>query len=334
MKIGYLGTGTWGTALSYVLSVNKHQVKAWDYNTDLVKSINTTKKHPKLANFTVPSDIQYVESIEEAIDDVDIIIESVTSGGIRPVFEKVRQILQGKKIPPIVITSKGIEQKTNLLFPEVVEEIIGSDNKNLIGCLSGPTHAEEVVKKLPTSLVAAAYDTKVMKSIVDIFNNPLFRVYPNSDILGVAFGGAMKNIIAIACAISDGLNFGDNTKAALLTRGLHEIRKLSITKGCNPETLNGLAGLGDLFVTCASTLSRNYRFGRLIAQGYSIDKAKEEIGMVVEGVYSCVSGLALAKANNVPVPITEVTYGILYNNLAPDEAVMALLQREIKEERL
>jgi glycerol-3-phosphate dehydrogenase (NAD(P)+) len=191
-----------------------------------------------------------------------------------------------------------------------------------------------VIEKLPTSVVAASYDAQLMHKIVDLFTTPFFRVYPNADIHGVAFGGAVKNIIAIASGISDGLGFGDNTKAALLTRGLHEIRKLAATKGCKSETLNGLSGMGDLCVTCLSTLSRNYRFGQLIAQGLNATTAQEKIGMVVEGAYTCVSALQLAKKHQISVPITEAICAILYEGLDPKQAVRALLQRAIKEEHL
>jgi glycerol-3-phosphate dehydrogenase (NAD(P)+) len=173
-----------------------------------------------------------------------------------------------------------------------------------------------------------------MRKVVDAFTTPFFRVYPNADINGVAFGGAMKNIIAIACGISDGLGFGDNTKAALMTRGLHEIRKLASTKGCKAETLNGLSGMGDLCVTCLSKLSRNYMFGRLIAEGLKSKQAQEQIGMVVEGAYTCVSALQLAQKHHIEVPITQAIYAILYEGMDPRDAVKRLLQRAIKEEHL
>lgn len=173
-----------------------------------------------------------------------------------------------------------------------------------------------------------------MKMIQELFSTPTFRIYPNSDLLGVCFGGAMKNIIAIACGISDGLGCGDNTKAALMTRGLHEIRKLGVVKKCKPETLNGLSGMGDLCVTCMSILSRNYRFGKLVAEGFSPEGARQKIGMAVEGIYTCVSARELGEKHKIPVPITEATYQIIYGGLDPREAVKVLLQRAIKEEHL
>ena len=331
MNIGYLGAGTWGTALANLLAKNGHGVKVWDRDLELIALLKEKKEHPKLKGVRLEDSIQYVTTIEEAILDADVIIESVTSSGIRPVFNEIKRIKKDS-ICPIVITSKGIEQKTGLLFPEIALEILKDDSK--IGVLSGPSHAEEVIKDIPTSVVCSSYSEEVMLLIATIFNSPTFRVYPNKDILGVCFGAAMKNIIAIACAISDGLEFGDNTKAALMTRGLHEIRKLAVAKGYQKETLNGLSGLGDLFVTCSSTLSRNYRFGRLLAKGLTKEEAKREIGMVVEGAYSCVSAKELSKELKVPLPITEATYKILYEDYSAKDAVKALFGRAIKEEHL
>ncbi len=332
MNIAYLGAGTWGTALASLLANKKNKVVVWDRNNELIKHILKFRSHPKLENFKIPENIVYTNNMNEAVEGADLIVESVTAQGIRPVFESIKSKINSKC--RIILTSKGIEQKTGLLLPEILLEVLGEKAKNQIGCLSGPSHAEEVIKNLPTSVVCSSYDSSYMKNISDVFTNPTFRVYPNADILGISFGGAMKNIIAIACGISDGLMFGDNAKAALMTRGLHEMRKLSKTKNCNPLTLNGLSGLGDLFVTCASTLSRNYQCGQLLAKGYTIDEAKEEIGMVVEGVYTCVSAYELGKKYNIPIPITNATYAILYENMSAKDAVIALMQREIKEEHL
>jgi glycerol-3-phosphate dehydrogenase (NAD(P)+) len=332
MRIGYLGAGTWGFTLASLLASKGHSVVLWTANVDFKNILVKKREHPKLPHFKVHEQVTFTSELNEAISSAEMIIESVTSMGIRPVFE---QVLASQAITcPVVITSKGIEQNSGLLLPEVITEVLGEDYKNRIGCLSGPSHAEEVIQKLPTSVVSASYDPNLMYLIADVFATPFFRVYPNADINGVAFGGAMKNIIAIACGISDGLGFGDNTKAALMTRGLHEIRKLSATKGCKPETLNGLSGLGDLCVTCLSKLSRNYSFGRLIAEGLDPQSAKEKIGMVVEGAYTCVSALQLGQKSGIPVPITEAVYSIIYQGLNPHDAVKSLLQRAIKEEHL
>ncbi|NGX39870.1 MAG: Glycerol-3-phosphate dehydrogenase [NAD(P)+] [Chlamydiae bacterium] len=332
MKVGYLGAGTWGFALASLLASNGHEVVLWTAKPEFAELLKRDRQHPKLPKAQIDNKLSFTSDMAEALKGADVVIESVTAKGLRPVLEQV--LACGELNVPFVITSKGIEQDSGLLLPEVALDILGEDKKQLIGCLSGPSHAEEVINQLPTSVVCAAYDKSLMFLIGDLFNSSFFRVYPNSDINGVAFGGAMKNIMAIACGISDGLGFGDNTKAALMTRGLHEIRKLSKTKGCLPETLNGLSGMGDLCVTCLSTLSRNYMFGRKIAEGLSPEKARAAIGMVVEGVYTCVSALQLGKKHEIPVPITQAIYSIIYEDLNPRDAVKSLLQRAIKEEHL
>lgn len=330
MKIGYLGAGTWGFTLAALLAANGHHVTLWSSKPEFVKLLKKTRQHPKLPKADIDEKLEFTDSMIEALDEADYVIESVTSTGLRPVMEEIMQL--GGIDCPFVITSKGIEQDTGLLLPEVALEVLGE--KIRVGCLSGPSLAEDVIKKLSTSIVSSSYDKTLMLEIRDLFSSLYFRVYPNADINGVSFGGAVKNIIAIACGISDGLGFGDNTKAALMTRGLHEIRKLSVAKGCLPETLNGLAGMGDLCVTCLSTLSRNYMFGRHLASGMTPQEAKDKIGMVVEGIYTSVSALQLGKKYGIQVPITQGIYSIIYEDLSPLDAVKALLQRAIKEEHL
>jgi glycerol-3-phosphate dehydrogenase (NAD(P)+) len=332
MRVAYLGAGTWGFCLASLLASKGHTVVLWSANPELIKTFNETRQHPKLPKVAAPPSLEFTTDLSHALKGAELLVESVTSKGIRPVFEQVKAL--GGVDCPIVITSKGIEQNSGLLLPEVVVQVLGEEMRGQICCLSGPSHAEEVIEKLPTSVVGASYDPQIMHKIVEAFATPYFRVYPNADIKGVAFGGAMKNIIAIACGISDGLGFGDNTKAALMTRGLHEIRKLSSTKGCRAETLNGLSGMGDLCVTCLSKLSRNYMFGRLIAEGLHPKEAQAKIGMVVEGAYTCVSALQLAQKNQIDVPITQAIVSILYEELNPKDAVKSLLQRAIKEEHL
>ncbi len=332
MKICYLGAGTWGIALASILAQNGHDVTMWSREENTVKLLQKNRQHPKLSGYTVPDNIHFTSDLKRALREADVIVESVTSSGIRPVFENI--VKMGEIQVPIIITSKGIEQGTGLLLPEVVSQILGVEESPLVGCLTGPSHAEEVIHNLPTSIVCSAYDPAVTKLIHELFTTPTFRIYPNADMQGVCFGGAMKNIIAIACGIADGLGCGDNTKAALMTRGLHEIKKLSVVKHCKPETLNGLSGMGDLCVTCLSVHSRNYRLGRLIAEGLSPEGARQKIGMAVEGIYSCVSARELARKHHIPVPITEATYAIIYEGLDPREAVKALLTRAIKEEHL
>jgi glycerol-3-phosphate dehydrogenase (NAD(P)+) len=332
MKIAYLGAGTWGYCLALLLAKNGHEVVSWSIEKDLVDTLTKTKEHPKLPGFVAPNSWKITENLEEALEGVELIVESVTSVGVRPVME----LLKKRGVPncPIVITSKGIESGSGYLLTEVAKDVLGEEHAHKIACISGPSHAEEVIKGMPTSVVSSGYSEESMKLAQSAFHCDLFRVYSNTDISGVEFGAAMKNIIAIACGLSDGMGFGDNTKAALMTRGLHEIRKLSVTKGCKPETLNGLSGMGDLCVTCLSVHSRNYRFGHLLAQGLSSQAAKEKIGMVVEGTLSVGAALELSKKYNISVPITESIYAILNEGLKPKDAVQALLKREIKEEHL
>jgi glycerol-3-phosphate dehydrogenase (NAD(P)+) len=332
MRIAYLGAGTWGFCLASLLASKGNHVVLWTSKPEFAKQLSKTREHPKLPRFKADEGVEFTSDLKHALHGAELVCESVTSKGIRPVFEQILAL--GSVKCPIVITSKGIEQNSGLLLPEVVIQVLGEKVRPQLACLSGPSHAEELIQKLPTSIVCASYDPALMHQIVDVFTTPSFRIYPNSDVNGVAFGGAMKNIIAIACGISDGLGFGDNTKAALMTRGLHEIRKLSGTKGCQKETLNGLAGMGDLCVTCLSKLSRNYMFGRLIAEGLTPQQAQEQIGMVVEGAYTCVSSLQLAQKAHIAVPITEAIYAILYEGMNPRDAVKNLLQRAIKEEHL
>jgi glycerol-3-phosphate dehydrogenase (NAD(P)+) len=304
----------------------------WTQKEEFAKELTRTREHPKLRHYKADKNVTFTSNLKEALKGAEFIVESVTSSGFRPVLEQVLSC--GVHDIPLVVTSKGIEQNSCLLLPDVAIEIFGPSFKTQVACLSGPSHAEEVIHHLPTSIVSGAYDDQFNQVVRDSFSTPFFRIYPNSDIVGVAFGGSMKNIIAIACGISDGLGFGDNTKAALMTRGLHEIRKLAMTQGAKAETLNGLSGLGDLCVTCLSKHSRNYSFGHLIAEGLSPEQAKDRIGMVVEGAYTCVSARQLAKKAGIPVPITDIVYSILYEKLNPRDAVKTLLQRAIKEEHL
>lgn len=332
MRIGYLGAGTWGFALASLLASKGYELVTWTVDPGLAQRMNSGGDHPNLPQHHAEGKMHFTEDLGEALEGIDMLCEGVTSKGIRPVFGEVKKV--GVPDCPIVVTSKGIEQGTGHLLTDLVVDVLGEEHRKQVGCLSGPSHAEEVVKGLPTTVVSSAYAADVMMKIQEAFTTERFRVYPNADINGVEFGGALKNIVAIACGISDGLGFGDNTKAALMTRGLHEIRKLAVTLGCNAETINGLAGMGDLCVTCMSQFSRNYRFGRLMAEGNGVEAAKSKIGMVVEGVNVCVSALELAKKVGVELPIAKAVYGMVYEDLSPQEAVRNLLTRAIKEEHL
>lgn len=332
MKIGYLGIGMWGYCLASLLAAKGHEVTAWSVDDEVIGYLDKKREHPRLPGFIAPPTLNFTTDIEKAIHGQEMIVEAVTSAGIRQVFDLMRA--RGIPDAPIVITSKGIEQNTGLLLSEILLEVLGEPHRHQIGCLTGPSIAEEVARGLPTSLVCSSYSPEVMTLIHQAFSTPTFRIYPNPDMHGVQVGGALKNIIAIACGAADGLGFGDNAKAALITRGLHEIRKLAEIKGGKAETLNGLAGMGDLCVTCLSPLSRNYRFGRLIAEGMGLEEAKRKIGMVVEGVYTALSAIQLAQKTHIELPITRAVYSAVYEGLSPKEAVKVLLQRETKEEFL
>jgi len=332
MKIGYLGTGAWGFALASLLSAQGHEVISWSIESDLVEILNKTKTHPRLPGHPAKGNIRFTLHLEEALEGVDLLVESVTSAGFRPVFENVRLV----KIPscPIVITSKGIEQDTGLILSDVIFDVLGEELISQVGAISGPSFASEVVKGLPTSVVGSGYYPETMKVVCDTFTTDNFRVYPNSDMRGIAYGGALKNVIAIASGAAEGLELGYSARAALMTRGLHEMTKMAVAKGCRTETLYGLSGMGDLCLTCSSITSRNFKFGYLLAKGMSPEEAQEEVGMVVEGAYTAVSAYELSQQLQVTMPITEMVYQIINNKMHLRDAVKTLMQREVKEEHL
>ena len=333
MKIAYLGAGTWGYSLAVLLASKGYDLTLWGRDASFLEKITKLGRHPKLSEdvgtHVMP---KLTSSLEEAVLGADIIVESVTSSGVREVFKNIS--LFHEVNVPVVLTSKGIEQGTGLFLSEVISDVLGKDWKNQIAYLSGPSHAEEVIKGLPSSVVAAAYEPSLMAHVSSMFTTPKFRVYPNQDVRGVALGGALKNVVAIACGISDGLGFGDNTKAALMTRGLHEITKLGLALGCSEKTFMGLSGMGDLSVTCWSEHGRNVRFGRYLGQGMSIEEAKSTIGMAVEGLYTCVSAHEIGKNLNIPMPILEIVYQITQKGMPAKDAVEMLMSRRIKEEHL
>lgn len=332
MKIGYLGAGAWGFALTALLASKGFEVISWTIFPDLAKKLNETGEHPMLPGTVVKGNLRFTTDLKEVLTGVDILIESVTSAGIRPVFNQIKTL--GIPTCPIITTSKGIEQDTGLILSDIICEVLGEGVRKQIGGISGPSYATDVIKGLPTSVVGTAYDHDVMILTCQTFTNDTFRVYPNPDVKGVSYGGALKNVIAIACGIAEGLELGLSARAALMTRGLHEMAKISLAKGCKLETLYGLSGMGDLCVTCSSETSRNFKFGLLLAQGEDPQKAQKDIGMAVEGAYTTVSAMQLSKQLNITMPITECVYAIITGALKPKEAVKALMQREIKREHL
>lgn len=332
MKIGYLGAGSWGFCLASLLASKGYEVVCWTNKPELAEQLNKTHEHPFLPGHVSSGNLHFTTDLKEVLNNADMIVESVTSAGMRPVFEQVKAV--GIPTCPIVLTSKGIEQDSALILSEVVIDVLGEGVREQVAFLSGPSFAQDVIRGLPTAVVASAYNADVMMKVCETFTTSSFRVYPNSDIYGVSYGGALKNIIAIACGIAEGLGLGYSAKAAVMTRGLHEIRKLAVACGCRSETLNGLTGMGDLCMTCSSMISRNSRFGYLLAQGVSAAEAQEKIQMVVEGAYTCKSALQLSKKHQVPMPVTETVYKIIYEGMAPADAVLYLMQRAVKEEHL
>ncbi|CCB85532.1 MULTISPECIES: NAD(P)H-dependent glycerol-3-phosphate dehydrogenase [Parachlamydia] len=332
MKIGYLGMGAWGFCLASLLAAKGYELTCWTTKQALADRLNQTREHPSLPGHIAKGNLHFTTDLKAALIQSELLIESVTSAGLRPVLEKVKAV--GPLNIPLIMTSKGIEQGSGLILPDVAIQTLGPQVKSQVGFLSGPGFAEEVIRNLPTSVVGSAYDPNLLMTVCQIFTTPTFRVYPNADIHGVAFGGALKNIIAIACGICEGLGLGNSSKAALMTRGLHEIRKLAVAQGCKAETLNGLSGMGDLFLTCSSFISRNFRFGHLMTQGLTPKEAQDKIGMVVEGAYTCVSALQLSEKLNVSMPITKIIHEIIYKDMKPQIAVNALMERAIKEEHL
>lgn len=331
-KIGYLGVGAWGFCLGRLLAKKGYQVTSWSESKELVARLNAFEEHPSLPGSVPHENMHFTTDLNEALSQADFVVESVTSKGIRPVFKKIQEthLLNC----PVLLTSKGIEQNSALTLPEVALEVLGEDFRDKIALISGPSFATEVIQGLPTSVVGTAWDKNMAEQAGQLFNTDTFRVYPNLDIIGVSYGGALKNIIAIACGISDGLELGFSSKAALITRGLHEITKLTLARGGKRETVSGLSGLGDVVLTAGSLISRNFKFGHLIAQGMKPEEAKKHIGMVVEGAYTSVSALQLSRDLQVDMPITEIVWRIIYEGMNPKDAVRALMVRSIKEEHL
>jgi glycerol-3-phosphate dehydrogenase (NAD(P)+) len=332
MKIAFLGAGVWGFCLARLLSEKGHQVILWDRNHDLIMHLKKQKEHPRLAGRPIRKNVTFTSILEQALESPECIVEAVTSQGVRPVCMQIKEL--GVPQVPFVITSKGIEEATGSVLSDIAISMLGQEMKEFVGCLSGPGFADEVSRSLPTAIVSAAYSPEIATTIANMFTTSYLRVYPNSDVQGVSFGGALKNIIAIACGISEGLKLGTGAKAALMTRGLHEIVKLAKSFGCKQETLYGLSGMGDLFLTCSSQQSRNFRFGKLLSEGFSPQHAKKEIGMVVEGVYSARAARKQSIEKNISMPITEAICNILDDIISPQDAVTQLMQRSVKEEYL
>lgn len=327
MNITIIGAGSWGIALAFLLNKNGHNVKMWSKNEDEVEMINKTHTIDRyLPGFIIPEDIVVYRDIEKALESAEIVVMAVPSIAVRECAKKVNRY---KKDCIVVDVAKGIEESTLKRLSEVIQEEMPEAK---VVTLSGPSHAEEVVKSNPTAVTVASENSKIRNLVAEVFRNEYFRVYPNEDIIGVEIGGALKNIIAVCAGIVDGLGLGDNAKAGLITRGLAEITRLAVKMGANQDTLFGLAGLGDLVVTCGSKHSRNYRAGLLIGQGNDLETTLKKINMVVEGVNTTRAGKKLGEKYNVELPIIEKANEIIFEGKEPRIAVLELMTRKGKEE--
>ena len=326
-KIGVLGSGTWGTALSVLLIKNGHEVVLWSFMEEEAKKLRDERVHPSLPDSRIPDELVITSDINMALEEADLIVMAVPSTATRETAGRIKDII--KPDQPIVVVSKGIEENTLFIQTEIIEDVIPFARTAV---LSGPSHAEEVIKSLPTVVVAGSKEKELALFIQETFMNPEFRVYVSSDVKGIELGGSLKNVIALAAGMSDGLGYGDNAKAALITRGVHEMSALAIACGASAETLSGLTGIGDLIVTCDSMHSRNRRAGILIGKGKTMEEATKEVKMVVEGIYSAKAALALGKKYSVTLPIMEAVNKVLFEGLPCRDAVYALMCRERKSE--
>lgn len=326
-KISVIGSGSWGVALAYLLNNNGHNVKIWSYSKDEADMINNEKKCKFLPEHTLPDSLKCFTSLEEAIEDTELILIVTPSMAIRSTLNNMKPFVKDNQV--FLLCSKGMEPDTQKVFTEVIEEIYPN---NKVAALSGPSHAEEVIKLLPTAVVIASKDEGILGDLQDTFMCEHFRVYTNTDILGVELGGSLKNIIALCCGIAHGLGYGDNALAALITRGLLEISRIGTAVGADMQTFYGLTGLGDLFVTCSSVHSRNRKCGILLGQGLTLEEAKKEVGMVVEGVNAVEGAYILVKKYDIYAPIITEIYDLLHNGKSVKEATLNLMTRGKKTE--
>lgn len=327
-EIGVIGAGSWGTALAIVLAHNGHQVTVWSILEDEVEMLSTQREHKdKLPGVKIPETITFTTDLKTAAAGKEMVVLAVPSPFTRSTAHNLAEFITDRQL--IVIVSKGIEESTLMIQSEIVEQEIPQAD---VAVMSGPSHAEEVGRGLPTTVVAGAHTKKTAERVQTFFMNEVFRVYTSPDMLGIELGASLKNVIALAAGMADGLGYGDNTKAALITRGIKEISRLGVAMGANTETLNGLSGIGDLIVTCASRHSRNRKAGMLIGQGYTMQAAMDEVKMVVEGVYSAKAAIALARKYEIDMPIIEQVNAVLFEDQPAKDAVMELMLRDKKAE--
>ena len=329
-EIGIIGAGSWGIALAWLLHNNGHNVQVWSILEDEIQMLKTKHEHvDKLPGVKLPEDMKFTTDLKEAVEGKEILVLAVPSPFTRSTAAKMAPfVAPGQRI---VNVAKGIEENTLMTLSEIIEQEVPQAE---VAVLSGPSHAEEVGKGIPTTIVVGSRNKETAEYLQSLFMSEVFRVYISSDILGIELGAALKNVVALAAGIADGLGYGDNTKAALITRGIAEIARLGIHMGGRMETFYGLTGIGDLIVTCASMHSRNRRAGILIGKGATMDEAMAEVKMVVEGVYSAKAGLALAQKYHVSMPIIEQVNKILFEGAPAAAAVKELMVRDKKVENL
>ena len=328
-KIGVLGAGTWGMALARMLAINGHSVTVWSAIEKEVDDFSATRRHPNLPGMVIPDEVAFTKSVEKVCEGMDILLFAVPSPFVRSTAAKVAPFVKAGQI--IVDVAKGMEEKTLMTMTQIIGDEIKNPAVKLVA-LSGPTHAEEVAKDLPTTIVSACEDMAAAELVQDVFSNECMRVYTNEDVLGVELCGAMKNIIALASGIAAGLGCGDNTKAALITRGMAEIARLGMAMGCTEQTFGGLAGIGDLIVTATSMHSRNNRCGMLLGQGLSPEEAAKQVGMVVEGLNALPAAMRLAEKYGVEMPIVETVHAVVSGKTPVSQAVHLLMTRNQKAE--
>ena len=327
MKIGILGAGSWGTSLGQVLAENGHDVLLWHYKPEFVAKINQSYKHPFLQGIELNNTLKFTYSIQEVCDYGELLVTAVPCQVLRSVLERFPE--NWDKL--ILSVSKGIENKTGMRMSEVISHTLSLEDTK-IAILSGPSHAEEVSSKNPTTVVVASSDILFARKVQKLFSNEYFRVYSGNDVVGVEIGGAAKNIIALAAGICHGLGYGDNTMAALVTRGLEEIIRLGTNLDADRSTLSGLSGMGDLVVTAFSTHSRNRQVGERIGRGEGLDDILSTMEMVAEGVETTRSMYTLSKKHNIEMPICQKIYQVLYENVSPRKAILDLMGRELIDE--
>lgn len=331
MKISVLGAGGWGTTLAILLHYNGHNVTLWEYKKSYARELNKKRINiDYLPGIKIPKEISINSDIEESTIDKNLIVLAVPSQYLRNIVKRVGSNSIRDTI--LVSVSKGIEKDTTMTMSQLLLDVYPSLNENQIGVISGPSHAEEVSRRIPTAVVAASVDMETSKTIQAAFMTSYFRVYSSTDILGVELGGAFKNVIAIGAGIIDGAGFGDNTKAAIMTRGVAEISRLGLAMGARPETFAGLSGMGDLIVTCMSRHSRNRYVGEQIGKGKKLKTIIKSMEQVAEGVDTTRSAKELAEKHKVETPITNEVYKILYEDKDPIKATTDLMTRDMKTE--